>query len=118
MADDELAALLVVPGDIAHPDRRFLVARLDGIVVGCAFMWFAAGTAYLSGIGVVEEHRGRGIGRALTAAAARLGAAPDNGRDVDLVWMFATDDGAALYERMGFARIDADVLFSDSPSGA
>ena len=109
MGDHTLAELLLTPDDVAHPDRRFIVAREHGRIVGCAFVWFAAGTAYLSGLGVAEDRRGRGIGRALTAASARL--AVSSGRDVDVVWMFATDDGAALYGQMGFQVVDVEVSF-------
>ena len=110
MSDPSLAELLVTPDDVERPDRRFLVARLDGSAVGCAFVWWAAGTGYLSGIGVVPHLRGRGIGRLLTAAAARTAAAGPGGEPPDVVWMHATPAGAQLYDRMGFRLVDAEVL--------
>jgi ribosomal protein S18 acetylase RimI-like enzyme len=106
MGDDLLAALLVTADDLAHPDRAFVVAHLHGEPVGCAFVWWGAGTAYLSGIGVVERLRGRGIGNALTSAAAHVGAARAG---TDVVWMFATTEGAALYGRLGFVLVDTEV---------
>ena len=106
MDDEPLAALLVTVDDLAHPDRAFVVAHLDGEPVGCAFVWWGQGTAYLSGIGVVERLRGRGIGNALTTAAAHVGATRPG---TDIVWMFATADGAALYGRMGFVLVDIEV---------
>ncbi len=106
MDDDPLAGLLVGDDDLAHPDRAFVVAHLDGEPVGCAFVWWSEGTAYLSGIGVVARLRGRGIGNALTTAAAHLGSTrPGTG----VVWMFATADGAGLYGRMGFVLVDTEV---------
>ncbi len=114
MADRSLAELLVRPDDLAHPDRRFVVARLDGRPVGCAFAWWAAGTGYVSGIGVLADVRGRGIGRALTAAAARIAALGSRGEVPDVVWMHATTEGAALYERMGFERVDTEVLLGEA----
>ena len=107
MDDDPLAELLVTADDLAHPDRAFVVARLDGSPVGCAFVWWAEGTAYLSGIGVLESLRGHGVGKALTTAAAHVGATRSG---IDVVWMFATPEGAELYDRMGFVLVDREVL--------
>ncbi|MFC6239028.1 GNAT family N-acetyltransferase [Longivirga aurantiaca] len=107
MDDHPLADLLVTADDLAHPDRAFVVAHVDGEPVGCAFVWWGEGTAYLSGIGVVERLRGRGIGNALTTAAAQVGATRPG---TDVVWMFATPEGAALYDRMGFVLVDREVL--------
>lgn len=112
MSDLPLAELLVTPHDVERTDRHFIVARLDGSVVGCAFVWWADGTGYLSGIGVVPELRGRGIGRLLTTAAARTAAEGPAGRPPDVVWMHATPDGAALYDRMGFHRVDTELMLS------
>lgn len=68
------------------------VAARQGEPAGCAFVWR---TAYLSGIGVVPDERGRGIDRALTVAASRIAVtdAPD-GCGPGLVWMHATEEGA------------------------
>lgn len=115
MSDRPLAELLVVPSDLQREDRRFIVGRVDGRVIGCAFVWYAANTGYLSGIGVVPELRGRGYGRALTAAAARMAAHNRDGSPTDAAWMYATNEGAALYGRMGFERIDTEVSLSDAP---
>jgi ribosomal protein S18 acetylase RimI-like enzyme len=109
MADLSLAALLVTPEDLARPDRRFMVARTGGRVVGSALVWWAHGTGYLSGIGVLDTLRGRGIGRALTSTAARVAAGGYDGSTPDVVWMHATPDGSALYSRMGFALVDTEV---------
>ena len=109
MDDLPLARLLVTDEDLARPDRRFLVARLHGRIVGCAFVWWADGTGYLSGIGVVEELRGRGIGRALTGRAAHVASLGQDGTAPDVVWMHATVDGAALYSRMGFTHVDTEA---------
>lgn len=110
MDDRPLADLLVSIEDVRHPRRAFLVARADGLPVGCALVWWVAGTGYLSGIGVLPAHRRRGIGRALTTEAARVAAAEaPHGTTPDVIWMGATADGAALYTRMGFTHIDDEV---------
>jgi hypothetical protein len=109
--DPELAAGLVVAGDLTRPRRRFLVARTamstGTEVVGCAMVWFAGGTAYLSGLGVLPGCRGRGYGHALAVEAALLGASAP----VDTVWMYATDEGERLYRRIGFRAAGSVVRY-------
>lgn len=116
MTDLALAEKLVHASDLANPCRRFLVGRADGRAVGCALVWFAARTAYLSGIGILPNARRRGYGRALTNAAVRVGVecgALERGSD--LVWMHATEDGAALYSAMGFEHVDDHIHFGPQP---
>jgi ribosomal protein S18 acetylase RimI-like enzyme len=109
MQDPALARLLVTPADMDRARRRFVVGLVDGAPVGCGCVWWADDAAYLSAIGVVEPMRGRGYGRALTAAAARLAVTdPPAGRP-GVVWLHATDDAAGLYDRMGFERVDTEV---------
>jgi ribosomal protein S18 acetylase RimI-like enzyme len=103
MADDALARLLVTEDALTRPWRGFVVGRVADRVVGCALVAWAEGTAYVSGLGVVADLRGRGYGGALTVAAARLGAAgPPGGPAPHLVWMHGTPEGAAVYARLGF----------------
>jgi ribosomal protein S18 acetylase RimI-like enzyme len=110
MDDRPLAARLVVEADLRRTDRVFLVARVDGELVGCGQVWFVAGTAYLSGIGIVEDQRGQGYGAALTAAAARLAArGPHGGPPPDVVWLHASAMGAPVYRRLGFEPAGEDV---------
>lgn len=115
MGDVSLARRLVWAQDMASPDRRFLTALWNGRLAGSALVWFADGTAYLSGIGVTPGLRGRGIGSALTAAAWRTAS---TSRRADIVWMRATPQGAALYSSMGFARVDEHVTLQPAaPQG-
>ena len=111
MQDMPLAQALVCAGDLARPRRRFLVGRLrrgrEREVVGCAMVWYAGGTAYVSGVGVLPHLRGRGYGHALAVEAARVGAAAP----VDVVWMYATDAGARLYRKIGFRPVGSLIRF-------
>ena len=118
MSDDPLARLLVSPADLADERREFLVASLNGTPIGCAFVWWMAGTGYLSGIGLLAQHRGRGYGRALTtAAAARAAVGPVGGPTPDVIWMGATQSGASLYARMGFEQVDTEVRLGPTRAG-
>jgi GNAT superfamily N-acetyltransferase len=69
------------------------------------------GVSELAGVGVVESHRRRGLGSAVTALLAR--AAHDRG--ARLVWLEpAGEREAALYERVGF-RPDGQKLWISLP---
>ncbi len=82
-----------------RPLRHFL-ARLDGKPVATASLYFGAGVAGISSVATLPEHRGRGVGRALTVAV--LQQAKQAG------WRFATlfssVMGRAMYERIGFQQ--------------
>ncbi|PWD49762.1 hypothetical protein C8046_02640 [Serinibacter arcticus] len=94
--------------DPEGPDEAFWYgAELDGRLVGAfgarrelgrgahGFSW------HLHGLGVLEDVRGLGIGRALTAALAREGLAA--GADWISLGLYAENDGARrLYRRAGF----------------
>ncbi len=95
---------LVVADDLRDPDKAFLVLDVDGSAVGTAIVSFAAGTGYVSGIGVAPEHRRKGFGGALTRSAVRVA-----GRGGDPVWLHASEDGSPLYRRLGFRQVDTQV---------
>jgi ribosomal protein S18 acetylase RimI-like enzyme len=113
MDDLPLAELLVSDDDLVHQRRRFVCGLVDGRAVGCALVRWSERTAHLSGIGVLAAERGRGYGWALTAEAARVAVEDAPYDRPAVVWMYATDEGAALYSRMGFERIDDHVSLSD-----
>jgi ribosomal protein S18 acetylase RimI-like enzyme len=79
-------------------DARVLAARDAGAPVGFALLEHEGETAEIAQVFVHPEHRGRGIGTALTRAA--IGAA---GTVRDL-WIVADDEGRPkeLYRRLGF----------------
>jgi len=109
----DLAAALVTGEDVAGGRHEYWVAAADVTPVGTAILHQGERSGHLSGIGVLEQFRGRGYGTALTAWAAVRAADrldPD-GRAVDLVWMHASGDGAPLYARMGFDQVDLHVGF-------
>lgn len=46
---------------------RYLVAERDGEIIGYAGAWIILDESHITNIAVKKEHRGQGIGRALTA---------------------------------------------------
>jgi ribosomal protein S18 acetylase RimI-like enzyme len=109
MSDEPLARRLVVPDDLERGDRGYVVGESEGRVVGCGFVWWSGPVACLSGIGVVADQRGRGVGRALTQVALDLAVTGPTAATVDVVWLHATADGARLYRHLGMQRLGTQV---------
>lgn len=98
-------APLVADAHLRAASYLHLVARLEGRAVGCAEVRWAAGTAYISGVGVLPDLRGRGIATALSAAATITARA----RCAGPVWLLAEPDVAPIYRRLGYAVVDEHV---------
>jgi GNAT superfamily N-acetyltransferase len=82
-----------------HHVRAFS-AWLDGEPVGEAFAYRTGPTVGIFGVGVLARARRRGIGAALTGAAARA-----FGDAVDVAWLQPSTMAEALYERLGFRTV-------------
>jgi ribosomal protein S18 acetylase RimI-like enzyme len=83
---------------------RAWIVWLGDEPVAVARLSRAHGVAALQGIGVVEEHRGQGLGRLITTIATRAGMAVGD----RIVWLSVRDDNLTarrLYERLGFAPL-------------
>ncbi|HEY3765009.1 MAG TPA: GNAT family N-acetyltransferase [Gaiellales bacterium] len=87
--------------DVDPPATVHLVVRTSGRVVGhvCVNPW--RGVAGIYSMGVARAHRRRGVGMALTIAAARAGLE----RGCTHAVLNATDEGAALYGAAGFRSL-------------
>jgi len=91
--------------------RSVLLAELDGRPVGYAAYFetystfLARPTLYLEDIFVLEEARGRGVGRALMGALAREAVRRGCGR---MEWLVLAWNHPAMgfYERLGACRLD------------
>lgn len=84
-----------------HREVIWLMARLDGRIVGQAIVNIAGDHAGLFNVGVSGRYRQRGIGTSLSLAA--MHAAKDRGaRTMNLN---STPMGMRIYERAGFRRI-------------
>jgi len=81
--------------DVAH----VITAMVGGKIVGVATGVPAGGAVAVFGVAVAPEARRRGIGAALTRAAARAG----NGSQI--AWLSARGEAARVYERLGFREV-------------
>ena len=79
------------------PEEHF-IGLLNGEPVATASLVTAGGAAGIYNVTTVEAARGRGIGAAMTVAAARHGAAHGLG----LATLQASTMGRPIYERLGF----------------
>lgn len=80
---------------------RDWIATLDGVPVAAAALFVAAGVAGIYNVATVPEARGRGIGRAVTAAALAEAVARGQGTAV----LGASDLGYPVYRRLGFREV-------------
>ena len=88
------------PGLLADHHVRAFTAWLDRDPVGEAFAYRTEATVGIFGVGVLAEARRRGIGAALTGAAARA-----FGEAADLAWLQPSTMAEGLYERLGFRTV-------------
>ena len=80
---------------------RDWIAFLDGVPVAAAALFDGAGVAGIYNVSTVPEARGRGIGRAVTAAALAEGVA----RGLRTAVLGASDLGHPVYRRLGFREV-------------
>jgi ribosomal protein S18 acetylase RimI-like enzyme len=81
--------------DVAH----VVTASVDGKIVGVATGVPVGNAVAVFGVAVAPEARRRGIGAALTSAAAR---AADGSA---VAWLSARGEAARVYERLGFREV-------------
>ena len=92
----------VIRGFHAHgvpnvPEARCLVARgADGRIVAAAAAYLHESAVGILGVGVRPSAQRRGIGAALTSAAARVFP------DADLAWLHPTEVALDMYRSLGF----------------
>jgi GNAT superfamily N-acetyltransferase len=96
----DVAERFIGPGLLTDDHVRAFTAWLDGEPVGEAFAYRTGTTVGIFGVGVLAGVRRRGIGTALTLAAARA-----FGDAADLVWLQPSTMAERLYERLGFRTV-------------
>jgi ribosomal protein S18 acetylase RimI-like enzyme len=107
----ERAGLLFHDTTILAPHIAAFVAYIDGAPVSCAMTLVSHGVAGVFYVATVESARRRGFGDALTRTAARAGF--DLGARA--AWLGASEMGAGLYRRIGFADLGGAVVEYESP---
>lgn len=92
-----VSRLVAFPRTSPHGDV-LVVEDGGGTAAGAVCCVSFGATGWIGALGVAPEARRHGLGRALTeAAVARL-----RNRGANTVFLFATDMGRPLYERLGF----------------
>ncbi|MCH5286881.1 MAG: ribosomal protein S18-alanine N-acetyltransferase [Christensenellaceae bacterium] len=90
--------------EMRNAAARYLVAEVGGRVVGFAGAWIILDESHVTNIAVLKDHRGQGLGRALTAGLmqylSNLGAAY-----VTLEVRRSNIIAQTLYESLGFIRL-------------
>jgi ribosomal protein S18 acetylase RimI-like enzyme len=99
------------PATVTGDDTAGFVAYADGgEPVAAGSVVLARGIGGIQWVGVVEEARGRGLARLVTAAAANAGFA----MGADCAWLEASTMGEPVYARMGFEEVFPYRLWLDS----
>ena len=90
--------------EAVNPCARYLVAELQGQVIGFAGVWLVLDEGHVTNIAIAQDHRGKGYGRALTQAllqyAANLGTAY-----VTLEVRRSNERAQNLYRSLGFISV-------------
>ena len=113
--DDLVASLVSWRGRLEERVRaRFFVGTIDGTQAGACELYRHEGVAMVEDVFTLEEHRGRGVARAVVLAATR--AADRDG--VEIVFLHAVADGwpRQLYAKLGFDPIGHVWSFLRSPA--
>ncbi|MHA1965887.1 MAG: GNAT family N-acetyltransferase [Candidatus Thorarchaeota archaeon] len=74
------------------------VAKIDGVPVGASTIVLAAGVAGLYNVGTLKEHRGKGVGSAVSLKALLYG----RRRGYETGILQSTAEGYNVYTRLGF----------------
>ncbi len=89
---------------VPSADRLYLVAEIDGELVGYTGMWLFASEAHIGTLAVDAPYRRRGIGEilmlTLLSQAARFGA-----RYAVLEYRISNEPAARLYRKLGFQLV-------------
>lgn len=103
-----------IGGHLGDPSATVAFAELDGVAVGTASALRSDGragpAAYLAGVGVLAEARGRGVAAAMSAWLLRDAA--DRGARIAHLHP-DTDAAARVYARLGFVEVGGLDVYVD-----
>ena len=91
----------VVNAEAAQTEPVRFIGRIDGRVIGTSELFVSHGVAGIYWVSTAEQHRGRGIGAALTAAALRAG----RERGLRVGTLQSSRLGQPVYRRLGFQTV-------------
>lgn len=87
--------------ELDHPHGFFLVALLDGIIVGYGGFWMVIDEAHITTVAVSKSHQREGIGTKLVIELLRR--AKETGMTCSTLEVRAGNESAIkLYEKMGY----------------
>jgi len=87
--------------EVPHTPLSHFLGRLQGEPVATSSLLLLGGVAGVGGVATLPDRRGRGIGRAMTLAALRVGRAAGYRFGV----LGASEMGVGLYRRIGFCEV-------------
>ncbi|NTW39312.1 MAG: GNAT family N-acetyltransferase [Cellulomonadaceae bacterium] len=106
-SDEVQQAMLDEPyDDLAGASGTFVIASEDGHAIACAGARFGQGVADLTKVFTLPEFRGRGVGT-LLLGHLELACRERGLRVLRLDTRSDLTEACALYERLGFARVEA-----------
>ncbi|MHC4457047.1 MAG: N-acetyltransferase [Planctomycetota bacterium] len=91
--------------DIYENLQSFIIAELDGIIVGCCgleIIW--SDLAEIKSLAVDEANIGSGVGKSLVTAAV------EKVSQLGLPQIFALTLDPAFFEKLGFKKVEKDAL--------
>ncbi len=95
----ELAALAFGPSLLEIAGMTAFIGSVHGEPAGTAAVFVSAGVAGIYSVATVPQHRGKGVGAAMTWAAVRAGQAAGATGAI----LQSSEQGEPVYARMGFA---------------
>jgi ribosomal protein S18 acetylase RimI-like enzyme len=98
----ERMAPVLGPKSLDIPGFTGLLGRVDGVAAAASAVYVSGSTAGVYNVATRPDHRRRGYGEAVTAAAARFGAEAGATRAI----LQASEAGEPVYRRMGYATPD------------
>ena len=107
----ELAAVLITEDTLALDGFTGFLATVDGAPAATSGLVLTEDVAGIYNVATLPDHRGKGLGAAITWAAAHAGA--EAGRTEAILQ--SSKEGEPVYRRMGFDVLDRYRQFEPKP---